>query len=338
MSQGQLYLPGKAECLPVRLTTEGEVLFVYHQESNELLYATQHNEIHASSKLVGVPRELTLPDRALIIVTNAPVIDQWIDTKQGKKNRVAWMEGSRMAVLLSLILVPLTLFATFKFAIPTLAVTFADWVPNSVTEMASEHTLLALDKSLLNETQLPEKTQQEYLGYWHDMMNQLSLQHSEFNIQFRYSEEFGPNAFALPDGTMVITDQLVELVNNDINLLTAILLHEIGHVQHKHSMRLIAETLGTTLMINLIFGDVSALVELFGGFTSTVIQNQFSQELEWEADNYALQHLSHLGLEKESFALAMESLAQRAGQENSNLDQWLSSHPSISERIENARN
>lgn len=338
MNQGQLYLPGKSECLPVHLQTQGDVLFVYHQKDDELLYAINHKDITASAKLIGVPRELVLPDKALLQVEHAEQIDNWVDHKQGTKNRVAKLEDSRSAVLLSLLLVPLTLIATFKYVIPVLAITFSDWVPEDVVEIASDHTLITLDKSILDESQLPVETQQEYVDYWHQLIERLGLAPQSFDIQFRYSEEFGPNAFALPNGTMVITDQLVELVDEDIDLLTAILLHEIGHVQHKHSMRLIAETLGTTLVINFVFGDVSALIELFGGFSSTVIQNQFSQDLEREADHFALTHLEQLGLSKESFALAMESLATLSGKDDSQLDKLLSSHPSIKERIENARN
>jgi Zn-dependent protease with chaperone function len=49
------------------------------------------------------------------------------------------------------------------------------------------------------------------------------------------------NAFALPNGRVVVTDELVELLKNDSDALRAVLLHEIGHVQHHHSIRLAAQ-------------------------------------------------------------------------------------------------
>lgn len=337
MTQGQLYLAGRSACLPVTVIIQEDALCIYSLESEEQRYFLRHDEIKISDKLVGVPREIILPDKALLVLSDATDIDPWLDGKAKHTTKVARLETNNYAVALSLLLVPLSIFGIFKYLVPAAAIWFADWIPYSVTDVASRHTLQALDKTILDPTELSDEQQQEYFLYWEDIITRLALEPEHFNIQFRASESFGANAFALPNGTMVITDQLVELVENDINLLTAILLHEIGHVEHKHSMRLIAETLATSLLIDYFLGDASGLIEFFGGFSSTVAQNQFSQKLEWEADSYALNQLELLGLDKENFALAMESLAKEAGKE-SNLDKLFSSHPSMLERINNARN
>jgi Zn-dependent protease with chaperone function len=136
---------------------------------------------------------------------------------------------------------------------------------------------------------------------------------------------------------VVVTDQLLTLIDNDADLLQAILLHEIGHVEHRHSMRLIAETLATSLAIDYFFGDLGGMIEVFAGLSNTIMQNQFSQKLEWEADNFALKQLDALDLDKESFALAMEKLAATLPEDVSEYEVFLQSHPSIKERIENAR-
>lgn len=341
MINGQLYLAGRSTCLPANVQFQNNTLVVINAESAEQLYLLARDDIKVSPKLIGVPRELVLPDKSMLVLQDADLQDniqliQWLDGNSRQSNKVAKWETSTKAVLLSLLLVPLSIFSIFKFIVPAVAIGFADWIPQSVTDVASRHTLQALDSSFLDPSEISAEQHLEYIEYWNDVILRLELDPQHFNIQFRSSEQLGANAFALPNGTMVITDELIELVENDLNLLTAILLHEIGHVQNKHSMRLIAETLATSLLIDYFLGDVSGLIEFFGGFTSTVMQNQFSQKLEWEADHFALEQLEKLGMEKESFALAMESLAGKSSQE-SNLDKLLSSHPSILERISNAR-
>jgi Zn-dependent protease with chaperone function len=220
--------------------------------------------------------------------------------------------------------------------IPGFAVHFAEYVPDAAVKIATEHTLYTMDKTLLDESEVDAELQQTYRDNWQQTLSQLSLHGAQYNLNFRHSENMRANAFALPDGTVVVTDELLTLIDNDVDLLRAILLHEIGHVEHKHSMRLIAENLATSLAVDCFFGDLSGIIEVFSGISNTIVQNQFSQKLEWEADNFAIQQLKVLGLEPESVAQTMEKLAESLPEE-STLDALMQSHPLMKERIQNAR-
>ena len=77
-------------------------------------------------------------------------------------------------------------------------------------------------------------------------------------LVFRKSR-IGPNAFALPGGTMVMTDQLVELVDHDDAVLTGVLAHELGHLQARHGMRMLVQATAIGAVSSLVFGDFSAL-------------------------------------------------------------------------------
>jgi Zn-dependent protease with chaperone function len=234
------------------------------------------------------------------------------------------------------ILVPVFLFVFFKYLVPSSAILFADYVPDSVVNIASQHTLSALDNSILSETELADQVQLDYQKRWNGITSRMGVADGRYNMQFRQSEAMGANAFALPNGTIVVTDALVELIDDNHDLMTAILLHEIGHVEHKHSMRLISETLATSIAVSYFFADLGGLVEFFAGVSNTVLQNQFSQKLEWEADNFALEKLDQLGLDTESYANAMQKLADTLPRE-SKLTLLLQSHPSMQARIDNAR-
>jgi Zn-dependent protease with chaperone function len=331
---GKFYPTGRSQCLFVTvLMTASEGLRIVNQ-SNELVAETDVSQIQVAEKLASVPREISLYDQGLVVVDSTYAVDNWL-ASNSIQNRVSKLERSKFTVLLCAVLVPVFLFAFFKYLIPGSAILFADYVPESLVSIASKHTLSALDNSILSDTSIDEETQNSYQNMWRDVISKIDVP-TQFDIQFRQSDTMGANAFALPNGTIVITDELVELIGDNHDLLTAILLHEIGHVEHKHSMRLISEALATSIAVNYFFADLGGLVEFFAGVSNTVVQNQFSQKLEWEADNYALSKLDELGMDRESFANAMQKLAETLPKE-SKLTLLLQSHPSMQSRIDNAR-
>ncbi|MBN7819549.1 M48 family metallopeptidase [Bowmanella yangjiangensis] len=329
--QGTLYPPGSSASCPVLVhLCEGELRVLV----SDSWHSYTKQSVSSPAALGRMPRDIKLPDGGLLHVPASAEVNRWLDG-QKLSARLAALETNRWGVIASLVLAPLFLFGLFKFGIPAMAVSFAHYVPQAYINTASEHTLLALDESILEPSQLNQATQQEYLTYWQNTVSRLGLPPSRYHIQFRHAEKLGPNAFALPNGTIVITDQMVALLEGDKQVLQAVLLHEIGHVEHRHSMRLIAQTLASSVVISYLFGDMSGMADLFAGASTTLVQNQFSQDLEWEADNYALAQLDKLGQDGESFALAMEKLASLAPA--SSMERWLSSHPMLKDRIDNAR-
>jgi Zn-dependent protease with chaperone function len=331
---GKFYPLGRSQCLPVTvLMMESNGLSIVDQ-SNMLLAETGAEQIQVAEKLASVPREISLYDLGLVVVDSTPAVDTWL-ASNGIQNKVSKLESSKSTVLFCAVLIPIFLYGFFKYLIPSSAILFAEYVPESLVNIASKHTLSALDSSILSDTSLDNETQNNYQNMWHDIISKIDVP-TQFNIQFRQSETMGANAFALPNGTIVITDELVELIGDNHDLLTAILLHEIGHVEHKHSMRLVSETLATSIAVNYFFADLGGLVEFFAGVSNTIVQNQFSQKLEWEADNYSLSKLDELGIDRENFANAMQKLAETLPKE-SKLTLMLQSHPSMQARIENSR-
>ena len=189
---------------------------------------------------------------------------------------------------------------------------------------------------MLQPSELTLSEQQTILSNWQLTLSQLALDRSYYTLIFRKSDSLGANAFALPNGTIVVTDQFIKLIESRQDLLQAILLHEIGHVEHHHSMRLISQSLFSSLVIDYFFADVSGLIDAFAGISTTLVQNQFSSELEWEADNFALKQMKISGLDTENFALVLEKLMKTIPEE-SNIDSWLQTHPLLRKRIANAR-
>ncbi|NVK54313.1 MAG: M48 family metallopeptidase [Alteromonadaceae bacterium] len=339
-SNGTLYFAGSAGYQQVQVTLSGNGLVVLSDDGVTQYARANRDEISVASKVANLPREVVLPNKDLLNIEADENLNHWLDTPAGSKQSIETvavkLESSRVWLIASILLSPLLLFGTFKYLVPALAITFADYVPDSLTAVTSRHTLAVLDRTLLSPSTLPDETASKIRASFSPLLAAYSRDGRRYRVLFRQTDAMGANAFALPDGTIVFTDDIIELMGTEPGDLQAILLHEIGHVEHNHSMRLVAESLATTLIITYFFGDVSGLIELFMGVSGTVVENQYSQRLEWEADGFALEQGAKFNLEPKAFVSAMSKLAD-ALPPDSQSEHFFSSHPLLQERINRAR-
>ncbi|WDE03368.1 M48 family metallopeptidase [Thalassomonas viridans] len=308
-------------------------IVIFRQEDKQQILSASLAEVKLSDKLGNTPRQMVFPGGELFSFIASEAVDAWLH-QRGSKSSLHAIEQSKKFILAALVLVPLMLVGLFKYVIPEIAVSFSSLVPQSAIEISSQHTLQALDKTVLSPSNFSEQEQQAYVDKWQNEIAALDYPHQQYQILLRQSDLYGANAFALPDGTIVVTDDLIELFSDHPDALFAILLHEMGHVEQHHAMRYIAETLATSIVVSYLFGDLSAVMDLFIGSGVTMIGNQFSQALEWEADNFAIAVLKKQGKSPESFADAMKLFLQQHGE--TDLDKLFSTHPLMAERAQNA--
>lgn len=293
----------------------------------------KREELSISPKLGSIPREIILPNKDLLIIDSDTMLDDWLSN--GKRDMSVW-ERSPKAVLSSIVAVPLSLYFLFAIAVPKLAVVFAPYVPDAVVEISSDHTLKTLEASMLSVSEADEERTSALHQNWRELIAVMDVEHQNYTILFRNSELMGPNAFALPNGTIVFTDQLLELVDYDEEILTAIFMHEIGHVEQHHSMRLVSQAIVSSIAINYFIGDFGAFFDFFASVGNTLATNQFTQKLEWEADNFALTQLEATGKDPVDFARGMQKFLELSDHNASELEQIFSSHPLTEARIINA--
>ncbi len=336
--EGQLYQGGSAKFSEhiINFNQTGNIELALSSDLSDVK-SFHLSELTVSDKLGNTPRQICFSNGDVFSFISTAELDLWFK-QHGHFSKLDKIEKSKLFILASLVFAPIFIYGIFVHAIPAFAIQFAHLVPDSVVDISSRHTLVMLDKTMLDESKIPAHDQQAYLEQWYAGIDDLMGKSGDLNkydIQFRASDEMGANAFALPNGTIVITDDLIALLEKHPDALFSILLHEIGHVEQDHSMRFIAESLVSTLVINYIFGDLTGAVDLFLGTGSTIVSNQFSQKLEWEADNYAIDLLISNDHSVEGFAKAMEAFL--AEHSESDIDKLLSSHPLLAERAQHAR-
>jgi Zn-dependent protease with chaperone function len=151
-----------------------------------------------------------------------------------------------------------------------------------------------------------------------------------FAVMLRDGGPFGANAFALPGGTVVVTDQLAELATDDA-ALAGVLAHEIGHVERRHLMRQVISSTVVGAVVTLIAGDVSGVT---AALPAALANLSYSRDMEREADSYAVGLLKLRRIPIEPFAQLLQSLqAAHQGGQTSGSGQYLHTHPDTADRV-----
>jgi len=151
-----------------------------------------------------------------------------------------------------------------------------------------------------------------------------------------HASRLGPNAFALPGGHVVITDELVKLLDGDETVLLGVLAHEAGHARGRHGMRLLVQTALLGAGASALAGDpagwLATLPALLGGAG-------YSRDLEREADEASIRVLRAAGRDPAAMLRLFERLAERraAGGTEASASAAIgiafASHPDDAERI-----
>jgi Zn-dependent protease with chaperone function len=324
--QGQYYPGG---------TSEGQsaTLNCAEQEGTLEVGATRLRllleQLEVSDRLAGLPRRLQLPDGGQFITLDNEAIDRWL-ASAGRRHvfsLLSFFEDSWHWALLALVAVPVVLFLLFTVGMPLIAKPLAAAIPQSVKEPLDARILGMLDERVLAPSELAE-SKRDALTHLYGKLRSVS----GTKLLYRNGGALGANAFALPGGTIVLTDELVELIDSDGEFI-AVAAHETGHVALNHSMRNLVQAAGAGLVLGWILGDLSAVTDLaLVGVPGILQQLSYSRKLETEADQYALGWLSFTGYSPACLSSLLTKLADRHGGDDERFPDFFSSHPSTASR------
>ncbi|WNC68930.1 M48 family metallopeptidase [Thalassotalea nanhaiensis] len=330
------YFAGNNSAREVYVSIENGRISIACPNSEDVLLNQNINSCKVSSALGSVPCEVNFPDGDLLILPADHPMVTILRGQLPKSNYILHLfEQSRVFWLIALLLVPVSFYLLVNYIIPSMAEAVAKQVPHSIKVDIDDEVLSIYDGVMFEVSDLELSQQEEIKTQWQHLLKDLRLDHGAYSLQFRKGESIGANAFALPGGTVVVTDELVLLFKDKPEAIAAILLHEIGHVELNHSMKILAESVGTTLLMTYFFGDLEGLVEIFSGTAVTLLQNTYSRDLESEADDFAVAKLSLIGQSPQAFADAMRGLTGKSEKQHALL-KYFSSHPDIKQRINKA--
>ncbi len=286
-----------------------------------------------SPRVGSSDRFIALPDGGQFQCADTPDLDR-LPQHSRTEGVVAWLEQRVGVAIASVVLTLLLLAGGYQYGLPAAAHHVAARIPLETEQALGEQSLVWLDDShWFQPSGLSLDTQDRIRRKFEDLSAGLPFER-HYRLEFRESEYIGANAFALPGGTIVITDDMVELAESDAEVL-AILAHEIGHVELRHIMRHVLQDSAVAAAAAAITGDAATLSVAVAGLPAVVAQAEYSRDFETEADDYAFRLLREHGLSPAAFATLMERSEAECGCEPGALD-FLSTHPVTGERIERA--
>jgi len=286
--------------------------------------------IHIDPPLGSAPRRIHLPENELIETrATRAVATLERHLRVNISSRCLYFfenhRGSIAALSLSALLV-IVLF--FTHALPFAARIAASRVPDEALDYLSDNALELLDRQFLQPSTLPAP-HQELVRRIFTQVTGNSSNGQHYRLEIRSSKTLGANAFALPSGTIIVTDALVHLLNDDE--LAAVFAHEIAHIDQRHGVRLVLQNSGVFIVIGTLLGDINSLSGMAGTLPMVLIGSGYSREFEAEADLAAARYL----LATRGTTAPMRSALARLLDNAANASMpYLSSHPETEERIE----
>lgn len=289
------------------------------------------DDIKIVPPLGSTPRILRLPGGAQCRTTNSAAIDE-IERRAGRERGEHWIhtvEQNRGTILAAALSVILFCALVYLYGLPWLAKDIAIRLPPDMRQRLSTEAFAFLDKRFLRPSELEEASQARMQDLFAEIAERASDRYA-YRLVIRRSR-IGANAFALPDGLVLLTDELVKLADND-EQIRAVLAHEIGHVEHQHGLRMVIQNAGVLFITTVLLGDISSVYTLSGALPTLLANNAYSRQFESEADRYAAEYLIATGRSTEP--LQQMLLMLEAEHESIPLEDILSSHPSIRKRVE----
>ena len=295
-----------------------------------LRYPPEH--VRIAARMGNTPRSLTFVDGAKCETRDNDTADE-MERRLGGGDGIARLayrlESKYKTALLALAGLVAIVTVGAVWGIPWGAEVVAMRLPDEVAQSIGAGTLETLDRTIFKPSSVPESTQGRMRAAFAD----LAAHYPQLPLHLEFRALGLPNAFALPDGTVVVTDALVELADHDGQVM-AVLAHEIGHVHHRHGLRKALEASSVALLISAYLGDVGNVSAIMAALPTVYAQAAYSRDHETEADGFALELMAEVGQDPRDFAAIMRKLQTALG-EGAEDDAWryIASHPPTSDRI-----
>jgi predicted Zn-dependent protease len=286
-------------------------------------------------------RLLELDDGATLSCDDAVAWDTFAARAGHRDSPVVRLQQSWSRVALALLLVCALFGAAYVWVIPLAGRLITALIPVEVDRRLGQAALVQLDSGWMRPSRIAPTEQDRLRELARRAIARAWRRDGQaipgLDIAFRDAGRVA-NAMALPGGRIVVTDALVELAAGRDDIFIGVLGHEAGHVQHRHSMRMLVQASLVGSGAALLFGDISSWLAAAPALLGELA---YSRDLERQADATSLAVLQANDLGGQAMIDFFERLANpvsRArpadGAQHDRLADLLSSHPVDAERID----
>jgi Zn-dependent protease with chaperone function len=278
---------------------------VIRTADDRLLQQVVFSAIRISTRIGDTPRFIHFPDGGKFETLDNAGADRLLrQHRPSLFNTLAHkLESHIYFVALTVVMVAGLTWLGVTYGIPAASKVIAYRLPQDALNLASTETLAMLDKTRMTPSRLAPDVQARVLKDFAPALQEYAPLH--IRVIFRDGGDIGANAFALPDGTIVFTDEMVELAQNDDELI-AVLAHEIGHVKYRHALRSAIQGSSIGFLVSMLTGDLSAASSALAALPVVLTTMSYSRNFEREADQNALAYLDAHKIPRHVFVDLME--------------------------------
>ncbi|MDR2549560.1 MAG: M48 family metallopeptidase [Desulfobulbus sp.] len=330
---------------PAVLCRTGKGAGVFDPAGTRLAWVEDALGLDIASRVGDTKRFVRFPDGGVFETGDNDAVDRLAASLRPGSGLTHRLESRLRYAAIGLVVTILFTWGSIQYGIPLLARAVAFSISAENNRRIGQGALEALDRAIFSPSGLPLAEQERLRGRF--LAGVGTVDGIPLSVEFREADKsIGANAFALPSGTIVFTDQLVRLAQNDEELL-GIFYHEAGHVQWRHAMRGILQQSALAAVIVAVTGDVSSVASLVSAAPVFLVEAGYSRRFESEADAFAVARMREAHLDPAHFGRILARLeeAHRAKQDEKGkknekndsqprLGDYLSTHPATAERID----
>ncbi len=307
MIKGYFFAAGSSEKQPGTLSYNSEGM-VSISDLREPVEQVPFSELQISSRIGNTPRYISFPDGAQFETTDNAAVDRMIkelanDPVHGLAHKLESTLSIAVGMLAAVVIFG---WLFIQYGVPAMSKQLASLLPEQASTYLGEGVLESMDKTFFEPSKLSDY-QQKLLQDKFSQLQQNIPGTGYYRLVFRDGGRIGANAFALPNGYIVFTDQIVKMADDD-NEIVSVMLHEMGHLKYRHSLRATIQKFSLAMFIMVVTGDVSTSSSIITAIPALLVEAGYSRDMESEADGYALQYMKKHQLDPEYFARMMEKL------------------------------
>jgi Zn-dependent protease with chaperone function len=308
---------------------QGDLVFDIIDEHGAVITSACLSKISIDPPLGSAPRRLTFPDGTLFETDDHEGVYAIAGETRGSIiHRLEQFRPRLAALVLTCIA---AVWVLWRFGLDIMVSAAIALTPPVVIEQIDRGTLKTIDFMMAEETLLEstEKARvQEIFGRLLSHLDKDEISSSNFKLIFRSMPDVGPNAFALPNGTVVMTDEFIDLFEDE-DVLAGVLGHEIGHVIEKHGLRQTYRSLSIYILVAFLAGETGPFIEELLLEGNLVLSLAYSRDHESSADQFGLRLAQDAGFDPSGLKQFFEWASGRGSEQS----KWLSTHPSSVERV-----
>ncbi len=305
--KGRFYPPQSSEGCDGTLRIRGETVFATVFDEGRV--GLPRHEIRIEPRIGTMRRKIYLPNGFVFETENTAAVDA-IDTKKRWK-ALARLEKTGWHLIPFAIFTPILAVGFYRLMIPLLISAGLFFTPDGLPKRIDKASLGSLDKIWMRPTNVDAERQRELTALFEQLVaarpEGRERRVPNYELKFRRMRPPTPNAFALPGGTIVLTDSLIRDFGDD-DVLAGIIAHEIAHVEYEHSLRQIYRALGMAALINMIAGDAGPMLEDLLLEGSALLSLSFSRKHELQADSYSVPLMREVGRRPDAILGFFETL------------------------------